>query len=86
MQKQYIKNNLFKQSNSLFQKEEKTNPENENKVSKDYDTIRELVLEGKKSAHKPKTDIKITLNSKYCLILKYRLISCFNDLFHNLLT
>ena len=49
MQKQYIKNNLFKQSNSLFQKEEKTNPENKNKVSKDYDTIRELVLEGKKA-------------------------------------
>jgi hypothetical protein len=59
MQKQYIKNNLFKQSNSLFQKEEKTNPENKNKVSKDYDTIRELVLEGKKSAQKPKKDIKI---------------------------
>jgi hypothetical protein len=50
MQKQYIKNNLFKQSNdSLFQKVEKTNPENKNKVSKDYDTIRELVLEGKKA-------------------------------------
>jgi hypothetical protein len=50
MQKQYIKNNLFKQSNdSLFQKVEKTNPENKNKLSKDYDTIRELVLEGKKS-------------------------------------
>ena len=49
MQKQYIKNNLFKQSNdSLFQKVEQTNPENKNKVSKDYDTIRELVLEGKK--------------------------------------
>ena len=59
MQKQYIKNNLFKQPNSLFQKEEKTNPENKNKVSKDYDTIRELVLEGKKSAQKPKKDIKI---------------------------
>ena len=60
MQKQYIKNNLFKQSNdSLFQKVEKTNPENKNKVSKDYDTIRELVLEGKKSAQKPKTYIKI---------------------------
>ena len=29
MQKQYIKNNLFKQSNdSLFQKVEQTNPEN----------------------------------------------------------
>jgi hypothetical protein len=60
MQKQYIKNNLFKQSNdSLFQKVEKTNPENKNKVSKDYDTIRELVLEGKKSAQKPKKYIKI---------------------------
>ena len=60
MQKQYIKNNLFKQPNdSLFQKVEKTNPENKNKVSKDYDTIRELVLEGKKSAQKPNKDIKI---------------------------
>lgn len=60
MQKQYIKNNLFKQPNdSLFQKVEKTNPESKIKVSKDYDTIRELVLEGKKSAQKPKKDIKI---------------------------
>ena len=60
MQKQYIKNNLFKQpNNSLLRKDEKTNPENKNKVSKDYDTIRELVLEGKKSAQKPKKDIKI---------------------------
>jgi hypothetical protein len=60
MQKQYIKNNLFKQSNdSLLQKVEKTNPENKNKLSKDYDTIRELVLEGKKGAQKSKKDIKI---------------------------
>ena len=62
MQKQYIKNNLFKQPNdSLFQKVEETNPENKNKVSKDYDTIRELVLEGKKGPQKPKPkkDIKI---------------------------
>jgi hypothetical protein len=60
MQKQYIKNNLFKQPNdSLFQKVEKTNPESKIKVSKDYDTIRELVIEGKKSAQKPKKDIKI---------------------------
>ena len=58
MQKQYIKTIYLKQPNdSLFQKVEKTNPENKNKVSKDYDTIRELVLE--KSAHKPKNDIKI---------------------------
>ena len=55
MQKQYIKNNLFKQPNdSLFQKVEKTNPENKNKVSKDYDTIRELVLEGKKARRNQK--------------------------------
>ena len=58
MQKQYIKNNLFKQSNSLFQKEEKTNPENKNKVSKDYDTIRELVLEGKKAHRNQKKILK----------------------------
>ena len=59
MQKQYIKNNLFKQPNdSLFQKVEKTNPESQIKVSKDYDTIRELVLEGKKGAQKPKKILK----------------------------
>ena len=70
MQKQYIKNNLFKQSNdSLFQKVEKTNPENKNKVSKDYDTIRELVLEGKKAPRNQTNILKYILSK---LIYIYR--------------
>ena len=65
MHKQYIKPSFIKQHNNhANQKVEKINSEkknNNNTVAKDYEHIREFVLEHQKSGVKPKKDIKINI-------------------------